>query len=123
MIKKLVPIDSETGRYLQVDMNRLMRETRDLLDFIDTHITPENDEFQVLKYVKPLCEAVLVGSLKLPFDYYDLPLSYYNREGMLPRDFSSLYNNFRLTVSGSPRFFSERVNVGGVLYKHAEFEE
>lgn len=123
MIKKLIPIDPETGRYTQVDTKRLMRETRALLNFIDVHIKPENDEFKILKYVRPMCEAVLSGKTKLPFPYSELPLKYYIREGMLPRDLSEVYSEFAVTVSGSPRTFSERINIDGILHKYADFEE
>lgn len=123
MIRKLIPINLETGSYLQVDAKRLMRETHALLNFIDKNIKPETDEFQILKYVRPLCVSVLSGNLDLPLPSSELPLKYYIREGMLPSDFEDVYSSFALTVSGSPRMVSERVSVEGVLCKYADFEE
>jgi hypothetical protein len=123
MSKKLIPIDIETGRYLQVDVKRLMRVTRTLLNFIDTNIKPENDQFQILKYVRPLCISTLTGTIQLPYPFSELPLKHYSREGMLPNDFDILYADFKITISGSPTFFSERVNVIGTICKYADFED
>jgi hypothetical protein len=121
MTRKLIPIDPETGLYLLVDVKRLIRETHELLNFIDGNIKPENDKFQILKYVRPLCISVLRGEVQLPLS--DLPLGYYTREGMLPIDFQNVYSSFKLTASGTPRVFSERITIDGVQYKYADFED
>lgn len=123
MIKKLIPIDPKTERYAQVDMKRLMHETHALLDFIDANIKPAADEFQILKYVRPLCVAVLAGTLKLPISSSELPLKYYIREGMLESDFENVYSSFALTLSGTPRIFSETIYIDGVPHEYADFEE
>jgi hypothetical protein len=125
MSKKLIPIDAETGRYLQVDVKRLIRETHELINFIDANIKPHNDKFEIIKYVRPLCLSVLTGSLKLPLDSSELPLKYYTREGMLPNDFDIVYSSFALTISGIPRTMSapETIYVNGNPYEYVEFED
>jgi hypothetical protein len=123
MTRKLIPIDPETGRYARVDMKRLERETHELLCFIEANITPENDEFQILKYVRPLCIEVLTDKVKLPLDSSELPLKYYIREGMLPRDFQHIYSCFAVTITGLSTEISERITIDGVQYKYADFED
>lgn len=123
MIRKLVKLDSVTGNYAEVDKTRLKREARNLLDFIHKNIDPKMDDYKIWNLVAPLCQGVLDETLKLPVPYSDLPLKYEVREGLLPEDFYRLYAEFKLTISGIAREILENVEVDGVAYTYADFEE
>ena len=64
MIRKLVKLDSNTGDYAEVDKIRAKREARVLLDHIQKHIDPNQDEHGIWKWVVPLCQGVLNETLK-----------------------------------------------------------
>lgn len=119
----LVKLDPNTYRYTQVDVVRLKREAKALLDFIHTHIDPAHDEQGIWKWVVPLCEGVLQNRIKLPIPVEDRPLKYQIREGLLPRDFEELYAPFLLTITGSPRSRTQEIVINGELYTYVDFEE
>lgn len=123
MRRKLVKLDTDTGNYAEVDKTRLKREARNLLDFIHKNIDPNTDEHKILNLVAPLCQGILDETLKVPVPYSDLPLKYEVREGLLPENFYRLYAEFKLTISGIAREILESVEIGGVAYTYADFEE
>jgi hypothetical protein len=125
MIRRLIKLDPATGNYAEVDAPRLKREALALLDYINIHIDPKSDEHSILKWVVPLCEAVLNDTLKLPVPYSDLPLKYAIREGQLPNDFEVLYSDFAATLSGSrfSRDSQEKIFIDGLAYAYVDFEE
>ncbi len=119
----LVKLDPETYHYTQVDVVRLKREAKALLDFIYTHIDPAHDEHGIWKWVVPLCEGVLQNKVELPIPVEDRPLKYQTREGLLPRDLEELYAPFSLTITGSPRNLTQKILINGELYTYVDFEE
>ncbi len=123
MIRKLVKLDPATGDYSEVDEVRLKRETHILLNYIRTHIDPKNDEHGIWKWVVPLCQGILDGTLILPVPFSTLPLKYAVREGLLPDDFFNLYAEFGLTISGTAREILDKVEIDGNTYMYADFEE
>lgn len=122
MIRKLVRIDPITGDYAEVDTVRLKREAQDLLTYIKNNIDPNRDELGIWKWVMPMCEKVLNGTIILPIKFSDLPLKFATREGLLPEEFSKLYSSFSITISGTAREIFTNVEVNGVSYTYADFE-
>lgn len=122
MIRKLVKLDPSTGDYAEIDEVRLKREARVLLDYIKTHIDPNSDEHEIWKWVVPLCQGAIDGTLTLPVPFSTLPLKYAVREGLLPDDFFDLYAEFGLTISGTAREILSKVDIDGMTYMHADFE-
>lgn len=121
--KKLVKLMGDTGFYAEVDLVKLRRVARELLNHIQTTISPTNDEYGIWKWVVPMCQAVLDGTIELPVPYLDLPLSYPMREGLLPLDFQRIFSEFRITASGMALEMSDKIVVDGVSYIYADFEE
>ncbi|NHZ36090.1 hypothetical protein [Massilia rubra] len=121
--KRLVRLVGNTGFYAEVDVVKLRRIAKNLLSYIQTNIDPNNDEYGILKWVVPMCKAVLDGSIQLPVPYVDLPLSYPMREGLLPLDFQEIFSEFRVTASGMALTMSEKIVIDGVPHMYADFEE
>lgn len=121
-MQQLIKLDPKTHRYTQVDVIRLKREAKTLLDFIYTNINPANDEHGILKWVVPLCEKVLQDKVELPISIQDRPLKYQVREGLLPRDFEELYAPFLITITGSPRNEVKELQINGEHYTYVNFE-
>lgn len=82
---RLVKLDPQTHRYLEIDVKRAKREAIDLLHYIQNNINPTNDEHGIWKYVVPLCEKVIRDQIDLPIPSEDRPLKYQVREGLLPQ--------------------------------------
>jgi hypothetical protein len=123
MIRRLIKLDPATGDYSEIDEARLKRETRLLLEYIKKHIDPKTDEHGIWKWVVPLCQGVVDGTLILPMPFFTLPLKYAVREGLLPDDFFNLYAEFSLTISGTAREMLDNVNIDGNTYMYADFED
>ncbi|NHZ40647.1 hypothetical protein [Massilia aquatica] len=121
--RRLVRMGAEAGFYAEVDTVRLERLAREVLDYIQTHINPDNDEYEIGLWVAPMCKRVLDGTIRLPVPHLDLPLSYPVREGLLPLDFQELFSEFRITACGMALEISEEIVVDGVSYMVADFEE
>jgi hypothetical protein len=119
---KLVRVDKTTGKYLDIDTVRLIREARTLLDFIQKNVDPLADEFHIWTTVVPLCEGVINKTAALPIPYQNLPLRYEIREGLLPDAFYSLYASVSLTISGIGLEAPDIFDVNGVAYTYANFE-
>lgn len=121
--KRLIKLMGDTGLYAEVDVVKLKRIAGQLLTYIQNNINPDNDEYGILKWVVPMCKAVLDDSIQLPVAYLDLPLSYPMREGLLPLDFQKIFSEFRVTVSGMALNVSEKIIIDGVPHMYAYFEE
>lgn len=121
--RKLVKVDEETGDYAEVDTVRLKRETRELMNFIQANIDPNKDPHRIWTSLVPLCRAVLAQTISLPVPFFELPLRYESREGLLDADFDELFSGFALTISGTAREILDEVVIDGVRYMYADFEE
>ncbi|NHZ81507.1 hypothetical protein F2P44_19820 [Massilia sp. CCM 8695] len=121
--RRLVKLLKDTYFYAEVDEQRLRRETMVLLDYMRNHIDPNNDEHEVWKWVMPLCERVLAGTVNLPVPFSELPLKYAVRERLLTPEFEKVLAEFSLTISGSPREVYEEIVIDGVRHAYVEFEE
>lgn len=121
--KRLVRLIGDTGFYAEIDGVKLKRIAQDLLSYIQMNTEPDNDEYGILKWVVPMCKAVLDGSIQLPVPFLDLPLSYPMREGLLPLGFQEIFSEFRVTASGMALNISEKIVIDGVNYTYAEFED
>lgn len=121
--RKLVRVDEQTGDYAEVDTVRLKRETRELVNFIKVNIDPHNDPYGIWTSLVPLCRAVLAGTVSLPFPYFNLPLRYEIREGLVDVNFDGRFSEFALTISGTAREILDEVVIDGIRYMYADFEE
>ncbi|NHZ60707.1 hypothetical protein [Massilia genomosp. 1] len=93
-----------------------------LLNYIRLNIDPTKDENDVWKWVVPLCERVLAGTIRLPLAYSELPLKHAVRERLLTAEFEKVLAEFSLTICGTPREVEEIV-IDGVKYAYVDFEE
>lgn len=121
--RKLVRVDEKTGDYAEVDTVRLKRETRELMNFIQKNVDQNNDPHGIWTSLVPLCRAVLAETVLLPFPFFNLPLRYESREGLLDAKFDDLFSAFALTISGTAREILDEVVIDGVRYMYADFEE
>ncbi|NHZ66878.1 hypothetical protein [Massilia genomosp. 1] len=121
--RKLVKVNEQTGDYAEVDKVRLKRETHELMNFIQTNIAQSKDKYGVWTSLVPLCRAVLAETISLPVPFFELPLRYESREGLLDADFDELLCGFTLTISGTAREILDEVVIDGVRYMYADFEE
>ncbi|RSZ58801.1 hypothetical protein HF313_26465 [Massilia atriviolacea] len=121
--RKLVRVDEQTGDYAEVDTVRLKRETQELMDYIGSNVDPNKDPYRIWTSVVPLCRAVLDETISLPVSFFDLPLRYESREGLLDAEFDDLFSSFVLTISGTAREILDEVVIDGVKYMYADFEE
>ena len=121
--RRLVRVDEQTGDYAEVDTVRLQRETRELMDYILANIDPNKDQYGIWTSLVPLCRAVLAETMSLPVSFFELPLRYASREGLLDAGFDELFCEFALTVSGTAREVLDEVVIDGVRYMYADFEE
>ncbi len=121
-MKRLVKLDPVSKRFTEVDQIKLERVTQELIDFIRYNIFPENDPFEIWKWVVPLCEGVLHNTIKLPLPYDQLPLKYPMREGLLPDAFEKIYAPFANTITGTPIVQTDKVEINGELYAQVDFE-
>lgn len=121
--KRLVKLQEETFRYAQVDQRRLRRETLALLDYIGRKIDPNKDETEVWKWVVPLCERVLAGTISLPLASSELPLKHAVCERLLTPELEKVLTDFSLTIRGTPREVYEEIVIDGVRYAYVDFEE
>lgn len=121
--RRLVRVDEQTGDYAEVDTVRLKRETRELMDYIHAHVDPNKDQHDIWTSVVPLCRAVLADTMSLPIPFFELPLRYESREGLLDAAFDELFCGFVLTISGTAREILDEVVIDGVRYMYADFEE
>lgn len=119
---QLVKLDPATHRYTRVDIVRLKREAKILLDYIYTKIDPANDEHEIWKWVVPLCEKALENEIAFPIPIEARPLKHQIREGLLPRDFEEIYAPFALTITGSPRSETQDIQIDGDTYTYVDFE-
>ena len=122
-MKKLIKLDPISKRYAEVDVVKLERVTEQLLEFIYQEIPPTDDSFGVWQWVVPLCKGVLNNTLALPVPYEDLPLKYPMREGLLSDEFEKIYAPFANTITGTPLTKTDKVEIDGILYAYADFEE
>jgi hypothetical protein len=122
-MKRLVKLNPISKRFIEVDRVKLERVARDLLDFIQNNISPNNDPFDIWKWVVPLCEGVLNNTLKLPLPYDQLPLKYPMREGLLPDALEKIYAPFSNTITGTPIVKTEKIESNGALYVEVDFED
>lgn len=121
-MKRLVKLDPISKRLTEVDRVKLERVAQELLDFIQNNILPNNDPFDIWKWVVPLCEGVLNNTLILPLPYDQLPLKYPMREGLLPDAFEKIYAPFSNTITGTPIVKTEKIEINGALYAEVDFE-
>src|SRR5690606_20872737 len=122
-MKRLVKLDPISKRYAEVDVVKLERVAKQLLDHVYREVLPTDDPFGIWKWVVPLCEGVLKNTLALPLAYEDLPLKHAMREGLLSDEFEKIYAPFANTITGTPLTQSDKVGIDGVLYAYADFEE
>ncbi|MDM5176851.1 hypothetical protein PO883_06520 [Massilia sp. DJPM01] len=116
-------MDEQTGDYAEVDIVRLKRESRELIEYIKGNIDPNKDQYGIWNSVVPLCREVLAETISLPVPFFNLPLRYETREGMLDADFDERFSEFALTISGTAREILEEVVIDGIRYMYADFEE
>lgn len=94
-----------------------------LLDFIQDSVEKNSDKYKIWDLVVPLCNGVINEEISLPVPYSDLPLKHEIKEGVLPNDSYKLYADFKLTISGIAREIPEDVEIDGISYTYANFEE
>ncbi|MDQ1816576.1 hypothetical protein RBA41_25070 [Massilia sp. CCM 9210] len=121
--RRLVKLLGDTHRFAEIDERRLKRETRVLLDYITKNIDPDKDEHGIWRWVVPMCESVLAGTIHLPVPFSELPLKYEIRERLLTPEFEKVLAEFRLTISGTPREVYEEIVIDGVKHAYVDFEE
>ncbi|MDQ1832569.1 MULTISPECIES: hypothetical protein [Massilia] len=121
--RRLVKLIGDTGLYAEVDLVKLRRLSRELLSYIQINISPHEDEYEIWKWVVPMCTAVLDGTIRLPVPFLDLPLNYPMREGLLPTDFQKIYAAFKIVACGMAVEVLEKVVIDGATYAYADFEE
>jgi hypothetical protein len=122
MYRKLVKLNLQSGGYSEVDPIRLRRAALTLKAYLDK-LDPAQDRYEIRDQVAPLVDAVLDGTASLPYDYDIFPLKYLNREGLLPREFTSLYASFTVTSTGSLLEKPNIVMVDGEQHIEMDFEE
>ncbi|MFB9242530.1 hypothetical protein IV454_15530 [Massilia antarctica] len=121
--RRLVKLMGNTGFYAEVDIVKLKRLAMELLNYIQINISQDDDEYEIWKWVVPMCKAVLDGTIQLPVPFVDLPLNYPMREGLLPPDFQKKFSEFRVAACAMILKFSEKIMIDGVAYMYADFEE
>lgn len=121
-MKKLVKLDPISKRYAEVDRVKLERVAKELLDYINDKIAPSEDPHGIWKCVIPLCEGVLNNTISLPLSYDQLPLKHPMREGLLSDEFEKKYAPFANTITGTPLTETEKIDINGILYTYADFE-
>lgn len=120
-MKKLVPLDENTGYFLEVNQKRLMREAAELKNYIvyKTLLKVGQEEINILI---DLCNKAVSGNITTPLDRSEIPLRYQRREGVLPDDFDELLSRFSLTATGTPTEDYKKTWVGGQLFAEVDFE-
>jgi hypothetical protein len=123
MYSKLVRLHPLTKRFTDVDRFRLRREAMDLQSYLETELDHQTDIYEIYNNVNPLVKAVAMGTLPLPFEPSNWPLTYVLSEGLLPRSFTKLFSKFKLTASGTPLDELEIQTIDGHYYAMMDFEE
>jgi hypothetical protein len=121
--RRLVKLLGDTYRYAEIDERRLRRETLILMEYIRKNIDSSKDEHEVWRWVMPLCEKVLAGTIDLPLPSSELPLKHAVRERLLTPEFEKVLAEFSLTIAGSPREVYEEILIDGVKHAYVDFEE
>jgi hypothetical protein len=120
-IRRLVELDGEYGGWLEVDLVKLRRVATAFKTWLLT-VDPDSDPFGFLKKDLPIVDAVLDGSIDLPYKNGH-PHNWEVREGLLPsayHDFSApFYNTIRGALYEPPQVIMK----DGRYYAWAEFEE
>ncbi|MEE1673625.1 hypothetical protein SNR37_003051 [Agarivorans aestuarii] len=117
-----VRVDENTGRFIDIDLNKANRQALELKKHILQTYTPSNDQYDVMGQVLPLCELVLSGAIKSAVDVNTLPLRYHTREGLLPNDFDVLFSELCLTITGTPLEELNIKRINGDSIAFIEFE-
>jgi hypothetical protein len=120
-MKKLVPLDENTGYFLEIDSKRLMREATELKNYIESRKFEKIGQ-EELNNLIDLCNKAASGNITTPLDRSEIPLRYQRREGILPDDFDELLSRFSLTATGTPTEVCKQTWVEGQLFAEVEFE-
>ena len=99
-MRKLVELDAN-GRFMEVDTKCLKRAALALKEYILAAPPEEERQLRYRSEILPIVEAVLNGTLELPYRGY-MPYVWEGGEGLLPPDYRSLEANFLVAVTGTP---------------------
>ena len=139
-MKKLIKLD-ENLRLTEIDWKAARHQAKILCEYIENAPEAERAKYQYDSRAMPLIDAVMNGSMEIPYLDED-PYNYRSMtEGWLPFDeipdmFSSIYSKFYLMIGASSSMFSlsthesgkyifekYRVEKDGELYEWCWFED
>ncbi|WP_148044737.1 hypothetical protein [Stagnimonas aquatica] len=124
-MKRLVELDLNTRYALEVDGLRLIREARDLQEYL-VALKPSRVAELLRSKVLPFTSAALRGSLKVPLEPHANPIHVTRFEDMygepLPPGFEHLYACFFNTAVGARADVEHKIERDGRLWAWMEFE-
>lgn len=109
----------------EVDVVRLRREAKALLDFLWS-LSPADDSIGLRSKVIPVCERALDGTLQIPLDVRDKPIDIPRLMDFgyeLPKGFQDLYASFAVTATGARADVEHPVHKDGKVWGWMEFED
>jgi hypothetical protein len=124
MRKKLVKLDASNGwNFCEVDPVKVKRTASALQSYIEKEFSNNNDQYGVRKLILPICEKALNEISGFPVKLDDIPLGRPCLEGLLPKEFCSLFASFTFAVIGGRSGASENIIIDGERFEWMEFEE
>ncbi|MFC6633028.1 hypothetical protein [Microbulbifer taiwanensis] len=121
-MKKLVRIDPNTGRIIDIDQEKLKRIAKELLDYLNLDLDPQYDTHGVKAAFSSLCNDAINGKIKEAIPPDDLPLEYQRRERIFDEKLNKLLARFCVTVSGTPLEQITTQDIDGVPHAYIEVE-
>jgi hypothetical protein len=124
-MKRLVELNPKTYYSLEVDQARLLREARDLQQFL-MQLPPGRINDMLRRKVLPFTSAALKGALKVPLDPGEGPIDFTRFEDLHeespPSGFEHVYACFFNTAIGARSDVENKVTKDGKLWAWMDFE-